>query len=201
MSAWQGIGRRRFALTGARAKRSNRKLFSPPRQSNETHLPALGHPAQTHARLSRPDEVSRWTQGPACAPLQRSCPAGRLTSAGDWFGLTRRHRLRGRAAFARVFRSGRRFEAGSLQILAVPTADGGRVGYVIGKKLLGRAVDRNRLKRLLREVIRRRRPAMNAFDLIIHLRRPCAAAELAGIAAEAGALLDGLLGQRTDTPR
>lgn len=73
------------------------------------------------------------------------------------------------------------------------TATSGRVGYVIGKKLLGRAVDRNRLKRMLREAIRKRRPAMNAFDLVIRLRQPCAAAELAGVAAEAGMLLDGLL--------
>jgi len=73
------------------------------------------------------------------------------------------------------------------------TAATGRVGYVIGKKLLGRAVDRNRLKRMLREAIRRRRPAMNAFDLVIRLRQPCAAAEVAAVAAEAASLLDGLL--------
>jgi ribonuclease P protein component len=116
--------------------------------------------------------------------------------------LTRRHRLRGAAAFAAVFRGGRRFEAGRLQLLAMPTvAASGRVGYVIGKKLLGRAVDRNRLKRMLREAIRRRRPAMNAFDLIIRLRQPCAAAELAGVAADAGKLLDGLLGGPPAPPR
>ena len=73
------------------------------------------------------------------------------------------------------------------------TAASGRVGYVIGKKLLGRAVDRNRLKRMLREAVRGRRPAMNAFDLIIRLRQPCAAAELGAVAADAGLLLDGIL--------
>lgn len=73
------------------------------------------------------------------------------------------------------------------------TVASGRVGYVIGKKLLGRAVDRNRLKRMLREAIRGRRPAMNAFDLIIRLRQPCAAAELGAVAADAGRLLDGIL--------
>jgi len=107
--------------------------------------------------------------------------------------LTHRHRLRGTAAFAAVFRSGRRFEGSRLQILAVPTSSTtGRVGYVIGKKLLGRAVDRNRLKRMLREAIRRRRPAIEAFDLIVRLRQPCPAAELGGVAAEAAALLDAL---------
>lgn len=98
-----------------------------------------------------------------------------------------------------MFRHGRRFEASRLQLLAIPTAGGGRVGYVIGKRLLGRAVDRNRLKRMLREAIRRRRPAMNAFDLILRLKQPCAAAEVAGVADEAGGLLDGLLSGRGET--
>ena len=101
-----------------------------------------------------------------------------------------------------MFRSGRRFEGTRLQILAVPTSGAtGRVGYVIGKKLLGRAVDRNRLKRMLREAIRGRRPAIDAFDIILRLRQPCPAAELNGIATEAGALLDALAPSASKTPR
>jgi ribonuclease P protein component len=116
--------------------------------------------------------------------------------------LTRRHRLRGAAAFAAVFRSGRRFETSRLQLLATPAVGHtGRVGYVIGKKLLGRAVDRNRLKRMLRESIRMRRPAMNAFDLILRLRQPCAAVELADVAAEAAILLDSLLSRPREMRR
>lgn len=101
-----------------------------------------------------------------------------------------------------MFRSGRRFEGSRLQILAVPTSGAtGRVGYVIGKKLLGRAVDRNRLKRMLREAIRGRRPAINAFDIILRLRQPCPAAELAGVATEASTLLDALASPAPETPR
>ena len=114
--------------------------------------------------------------------------------------MTRRHRLRGAAAFAAVFRSGRRLEASRLQLLAIPALGrAGRVGYVIGKKLLGRAVDRNRLKRMLREAIRMRRPAMNAFDLVLRLRQPCEPAELGAVAAEAATLLDSLLALPPDT--
>ena len=101
-----------------------------------------------------------------------------------------------------MFRSGRRFEGSRLQILAVPTSSTtGRVGYVIGKKLLGRAVDRNRLKRMLREAIRGRRPAINAFDIILRLRQPCPAAELAGVATEASTLLDALASPAPETAR
>ena len=101
-----------------------------------------------------------------------------------------------------MFRSGRRFEGSRLQILAVPTSSTtGRVGYVIGKKLLGRAVDRNRLKRMLREAIRARRPAIDAFDLILRLRQPCPRAELAGVATEAATLLDALASPAPETVR
>jgi hypothetical protein len=46
---------------------------------------------------------------------------------------------------------------------------------------------------MLRDAIRRRRPAMNAFDLTIRLRQPCGATERGAVAADAGRLLDGLL--------
>ena len=106
--------------------------------------------------------------------------------------MTHRHRLRGAAVFAAVFRRGQRFEGERLQLVAVPANGEGRVGYVIGKKLLARAVDRNRLKRMLREAIRARRPAVNAFDVIVRLRRPCGSRDLAEAVADASALLDAL---------
>jgi ribonuclease P protein component len=114
--------------------------------------------------------------------------------------LTRRHRLRGPAAFAAVLRRGQRFEGEHLQLVALPAVGAGCVGYVVGKKLLSRAVDRNRLKRMLREAIRARRPAVNAFDLVLRLRKPCAAADIADAVAEAGALL-GALDSRTRGPQ
>jgi ribonuclease P protein component len=110
--------------------------------------------------------------------------------------LTRRHRLRGPAAFAAVLRRGQRFEGECLQLAALPAAGAGCVGYVIGKKLLSRAVDRNRLKRMLREAVRARRPAVNAYDLVLRLRRPCEAKDIADAVAEAGMLL-GALGSRS----
>jgi hypothetical protein len=42
---------------------------------------------------------------------------------------------------------------------------------------------------------------MNAFDLVLRLRQPCAANEVAGVAAEAATLLDRLLTGSAEGPR
>jgi ribonuclease P protein component len=113
--------------------------------------------------------------------------------------LTGRYRLRGPVQFAAVFRRGRRFEGRRVQLIAAPAAGPvGRVGYVIATRQLKRAIDRNRLKRMLREAIRARRPEMNAFDMVLRLRTACTRPELALAAAEAAALLDELRSGRPD---
>ncbi len=107
--------------------------------------------------------------------------------------MTRRYRLRGAPAFEAVLRTGRRFDGKRLQVIAAPAAgDIGRVGYIIGSRQLKRAIDRNRLKRMLREAIASRRERLDGYDLVLRLRRSCAPEELAGAALEAAALLDTL---------
>ena len=44
-----------------------------------------------------------------------------------------------------------------------------RLGLVVAKKLLKRAVDRNRVKRVVREQFRLRRSALPAVDLVVRL--------------------------------
>ena len=57
-------------------------------------------------------------------------------------------------------------------MIAAPAAqDPGRVGYVIGRKAMPRAVDRNRLRRCLREIVRASRPAVERFDIILRVRQ------------------------------
>lgn len=60
----------------------------------------------------------------------------------------------------------------------------GRTGLVVGRKVLPRAVDRNRFKRKVRESLRRARPAIEAFDVIVRLKRPAPGPELAAAADE-----------------
>jgi len=45
---------------------------------------------------------------------------------------------------------------------------------------------------MLREVVRQRRPGIDAYDVVVRLRRGCVTSELRELAAEAAALLDAL---------
>ncbi len=63
------------------------------------------------------------------------------------------------------------------------------MGFVVGRRALRRAVDRNRLKRLLREFIRACNADIRAFDLVIRLKRPVTRQALPEVAAEAAALV------------
>ena len=103
---------------------------------------------------------------------------------------TRRFRLTGTGAFERVFRNGRRREGEFLQLVAtMAERECGRVGFVIGRKALPLAVDRNRVRRMLRVALRQARPAIDRFDLIVRLKRGAPRAEFPRILREAAALL------------
>jgi ribonuclease P protein component len=76
-------------------------------------------------------------------------------------------RIRRRAEFQRVFDAGRRAHGRYLTIIAAPApGPDSRIGIVASKKL-GRAVVRNRAKRLIREMFRTE-PALNRpADLVV----------------------------------
>jgi len=92
-----------------------------------------------------------------------------------------------------MFRSGRRYDGRYLQLIATPAVHrAGRAGFVVGRKVMPRAVDRNRLKRMLREVLRAARPAIDGVDVIVRVKRPLPRAELRAAAVEAKTLVAGL---------
>ena len=117
-------------------------------------------------------------------------PRGPLVAIGS----NRRYRLTGAAAFASVFRDGRRFDAQHVQLLVTAAAGPvGRVGFVIGKQHLPRAVDRNYVRRTLREAVRRRLREMKRFDIVLRVRGRCERASLSALGQEAAELLDAFL--------
>jgi ribonuclease P protein component len=102
----------------------------------------------------------------------------------------RRYRLTGTGAFEAVFHAGRRREGEFLQMICTTAArECGRVGIVIGKKALPLAVDRNRVRRMLRVRLNQARPAIERYDLVVRLKKGAARAQFRSIAAEATVLL------------
>ena len=82
-----------------------------------------------------------------------------------------------------------------MQLVAAPASSPpGRTGYVIGRKVSVRAVDRNRIRRKLREVIRAMRPALTEFDLIVRVKRAANRNEQDAAVREAQELLIALVG-------
>ena len=73
-----------------------------------------------------------------------------------------------------------------MQLVSVRAAKPlGRAGFVVSRKALRRAVDRNRLKRLLREMLRANRHEANVLDIVIRLKRPVPSHQFPEAVAEA----------------
>lgn len=98
--------------------------------------------------------------------------------------------LSGAGAFDSLFKRGRRIEGRYMQLIVADTdASQGRVGFVISRKALVRAVDRNRLRRQIRAMLAARHPALADIDLIVRVKAPLKRADLAAAAGEARALI------------
>lgn len=74
-----------------------------------------------------------------------------------------------------------------------------RLGIVVGKKLLKRAVDRNRVKRVIREQFRCLRPQLPPVDLVVRLAVKPAPLDARVLVGDFLALLEKL--QRPRPPR
>jgi ribonuclease P protein component len=103
----------------------------------------------------------------------------------------RRARLTRSAEFDRVYRQGRSFANRHLVLYAFPRAgeESTRVGLSVGRKV-GGAIDRNRVKRLLREAFAARREAMSEAHDVVIVARPdvLELAEREGLQGVAGTL-------------
>lgn len=86
------------------------------------------------------------------------------------FGKNRR--LLGASDFQPVFNSARfKVSCQHLLVLALPASvDFSRIGLVVAKKNVRRAVDRNRVKRILRESFRHNQGLLPAVDIVILAR-------------------------------
>jgi ribonuclease P protein component len=186
---------RTLQLTAMGLKRSNVRLF-PTKAHHETHFSTVGGSPQAYPRLSQQDEDRRRAQGAARTSRQGPRPACGLAlaaKASPAIGSLRAQRLSGSKAFGRLFRDGRRITGQHVQIIAAASAPGaGRHGFIIAKVHLKRAVDRNYVRRIVREALRGRRRVAADFDIIVKLRAACARNRLRELAEETAALIDAL---------
>jgi ribonuclease P protein component len=83
----------------------------------------------------------------------------------------RQLRLTKPAEFTAVFNQGKRGGDRQINILSRPNAmSHGRLGLVIAKKYLRKAVDRNRVKRQIRESFRHSKQHLHGMDVVVLLR-------------------------------
>jgi ribonuclease P protein component len=88
-------------------------------------------------------------------------------------GLGRAGRLRNAAAIQAVFRAGQRAEGRAFVALWRPAEGGRRAGFAVSRQLR-EAVERNRVKRRLREAYRREQGVFPAHVDMVFVGRPVA---------------------------
>ena len=155
--------------------------------THETHISTIQGPPREDPRISRAHENSRWPRGHPGTQGKRPGSSRCLTPP-----LPNRSRvLRDPAVFTAILRRGR--SAGSRNFLVKVGESGlpwGRLGIIAAKRVARRAVDRNRSKRLIREVFHARRENLVALDLVVQLRSDLRSQENSSIRAELAKLMD-----------
>lgn len=131
-------------------------------------------PTREKARIPGADGNQEW-------PRRDKTPTGKRPQAPDGsallnFGLPKKARLAKRAEFLLVYEQGKRIEGGCFTAFLMPNGcNFHRFGVTATKKAIGKAHDRNRAKRLLRESFRLSKAELNTvetkYDWVLNARR------------------------------
>jgi ribonuclease P protein component len=157
------------SLTGFLGPWSNNGFCPSSGRVNETHLPTIAHPAQANSRFPGQDADPGWTRGHPRSSGERA-RAPRCLSGG--VRLRPFQRL-GSAAVAAALKSGRATRAQRFVLHSIANPFGyPRLALVIPKRLVKRAVDRNRIRRLAREAFRQRQAELGSRDFVLRVNRP-----------------------------
>jgi ribonuclease P protein component len=184
----------RFVLTRCAAVRTLPGPFFVAFQglSHETYLSAEQGAPSAHARISSPYGHQEWAQGiepPArqgptathsLTPRPRrrgdraralGCGSSLLVTIVPTFALRPRLRLRRAADFRQLYASGRRLGNELFTAVVRPNQLATpRLGMSVAARSVRRAVDRNRVRRVIRESFRARASALPPLDIVIGVR-------------------------------
>ena len=141
----------------------------------EENISTEQSPTRQKARLPRKDGDEERPRGAETPPSKR--PQAPDAAALLNFGLPKEARLAKRAEFLRVYEQGTRIEGRYMTAFIMPNnRELQRVGITATKKAIGKAHDRNRAKRLLREAFRLSKAELNTvavkYDWVLNARRP-----------------------------
>ena len=171
------------------------------RGSNEKNVSAQQPTESEEPRLPRSDEHEGRASGAQAAPGQgpEAADAGALlepkaglpepTSPDERF--RKGDRLLSRESFRRVYQQGKKIHTRLFTAFFLPGSEGrDRIGITVTRKV-GKAHDRNRCRRLVREAFRRNRRAASGrgVDLVINAKRELISASYAEVEAELVQLL------------
>jgi ribonuclease P protein component len=108
-------------------------------------------------------------------------------------GFPRTARLLKHSDFERVYQQGRRHFSSHMTVFYLRQEVGGaRVGFTVGR-VLGGSVQRNRIKRRLREAVRLRRSALKgAVDVVINPKKSVLTAEFSVVVEEVSRAFDAI---------
>jgi ribonuclease P protein component len=114
-----------------------------------------------------------------------------LSGPGSRARFSRSSRLLRHADFERVYKQGQRHFAAHMTVFYLRRAQGeaARVGFTVGR-VLGGAVDRNRMKRRLREAVRRKLPPGVPVDVVINPKNSLLTADFADLLDEVSRAFD-----------
>lgn len=112
-----------------------------------------------------------WPARPAAPCWPAAAPRGASGSRRRGPVDTSRARLRHAREFERVFERGRRGADDCFTVIAAANGgDNPRLGLAISKRRTPRAVDRNRIKRIVRESFRHHAASLPAVDIVVLAR-------------------------------
>lgn len=86
--------------------------------------------------------------------------------------LKAENRLKGQAEFSRILKEGRRSRGQFLLIAAAPRTGGHpRLGVMVGRKASKKAVDRNRVRRVVAHLFMHVFNELDGFDVVVSVSR------------------------------